>query len=60
MRNSDGSFVDFNSLIYVILIHECAHCACDEIGHSDKFWRVMEFMKQQAIKYGIYKKTSYS
>lgn len=33
--------------------------ACNEIGHTPKFWRIMEFMKQKAINYGIYKKTSF-
>lgn len=56
LRNSDGGFVDFNTLVYVVVIHEIlGHQACNEIGHTPKFWKIMEFMKQRAIDYGKYR-----
>lgn len=43
-----------NAAIYVI-IHELAHIACDEWGHTPKFWNTMKYLLELAEKVGVYK-----
>jgi len=50
---------EFNDLIYVA-IHEIAHIGCVEVGHTDLFFKINEYLIKKAIQYGIYKYVNYS
>jgi len=53
-----GNLHQFNKLMYVGL-HEISHIACDEEGHTEKFWYIFENFANKAIKMGIYKKIDF-
>lgn len=60
LRNKDGSFVDINTLMFVIL-HEISHIgAYWTFGHTDDFWTVFAFILKDAIEAGVYKYVDYS
>jgi len=60
LRNKDGSFVDINTLMFVIL-HEMSHIgAYWTFGHTDDFWTVFAFVLQDAIEAGVYKYVDYT
>jgi hypothetical protein len=49
---------DMNTLLYVV-IHEMAHVACPEYGHTPLFYSIFRFLLQVSIKIGIYKDVDY-
>jgi len=49
---------DINTIMYVV-IHEMAHCACPEYGHTPLFKKIFKFLLIQANKIKIYKITDY-
>ena len=49
---------DINTIMYVV-IHELAHCACPEYGHTPLFKEIFKFLLVQSNKIGIYKITNY-
>lgn len=48
-----------NLMMYVVL-HEMAHVACPEYGHTDLFKKIFAFITDQAIKIGLYKKIDFA
>lgn len=54
----DSSIHDLNLLMYVA-IHEMAHVACPEYGHTDLFKKIFAFMSNQAIKIDVYQKIDF-
>jgi predicted metal-dependent hydrolase len=50
---------DKNVLMYVV-IHEMAHFACPEIGHTILFQSIFKFLLEKAIEIKIYTKEDYS
>jgi predicted metal-dependent hydrolase len=50
---------DLNLLMYVA-VHELAHVACPEIGHTPLFNAVFRFLLREAIKLKLYEKVDYS
>tara|TARA_A100001015_G_C14852506_1_gene657080 strand:- start:559 stop:990 length:432 start_codon:yes stop_codon:yes gene_type:complete len=50
---------DINTLMFVAL-HELAHIATDEIGHTYKYWENFRFLLRCAEKIKIYKNVDYS
>ena len=52
-------FHPLNLLMYVA-IHELAHCACPEEGHTPLFQNIFRFLTEEAIKIKIYKKVNYN
>jgi predicted metal-dependent hydrolase len=44
---------DINVIMYVVL-HEMAHIACPEIGHTDLFRKIFKFLLVEAQKINIY------
>uniref|UniRef100_A0A6C0AD47 Uncharacterized protein n=1 Tax=viral metagenome TaxID=1070528 RepID=A0A6C0AD47_9ZZZZ len=53
-----GNLHEFNKLMYVGL-HEISHIACDEEGHTEKFWYIFENFAEKAIEFGLYKKIDF-
>ena len=50
---------DLNLLMYVA-IHELAHVACPEIGHTPLFNAIFRFLLKEAIKLQLYQKIDFS
>jgi hypothetical protein len=59
IRQKDGQFVPQNEVLYVV-IHELAHLATDEIGHTPEFWTNFHFLLHEAIDQNVYKYTNYA
>jgi hypothetical protein len=49
----DGQLEDMNTSTYVLL-HELAHVATDEYGHTPEFWRTMRWFLEVAEDAGMY------
>jgi predicted metal-dependent hydrolase len=49
---------NFNLIMYVAL-HEIAHVACPEYGHTDLFKKIFAFFIKQAIEKGIYESVNF-
>lgn len=47
------------NLIMYVVIHEMAHVACPEYGHTDLFKKIFAFMTKVAIDIGIYEKIDF-
>lgn len=58
IRSKNINFHDFNLIMYVV-IHEIAHIACPDIGHTELFKKIFIFLLNVSIKLNIYKKTDY-
>ena len=59
MRDKDNNLVDENVLFFVAC-HELAHCACAEIGHTDKFWKIFKYILKKAEQNKLYIKQDYA
>ena len=53
LYNKDGKYYNNNVLIYVLL-HELAHCLCDEVGHTQRFKYIFNILLEEATRVGIY------
>ena len=58
IRQRDGQFADDNDVFYVT-VHELAHLATNDIGHTDNFWKTFKFLIDQAIRYQLYEYRNY-
>lgn len=58
-QKEDNSFVDKNIVMYVT-IHELAHLATKEVGHTPTFWENFKFLLNEAVEIGVYKKVDYN
>jgi len=54
-----GNIHNINLLMYVA-VHEMAHTACPENGHTPLFNNIFRFMLEQAVKIGLYRYEDYS
>ncbi len=54
-----NSIHDINIIMYVVL-HEMAHVACPEIGHTKLFSKIFKFLLVEGSKLNIYVITDYS
>ena len=59
MRQSNGDFVDMNTLLYVA-IHELAHVMTPTIGHDKSFWDNMQRLVRHATDVKLYEYIDYS
>lgn len=50
---------DINLLMYVV-VHELAHVACPEYGHTNLFLEIFSFLLHHAIKLKLYKKIDFN
>lgn len=53
-----GRIQDMNVLMYVA-IHELAHVACPEVGHTELFFDINRFLLRKAAELGIYRIDNY-
>jgi CRISPR/Cas system CSM-associated protein Csm2 small subunit len=53
LKDENNEYYDLNMLMYVS-IHELAHAICNEIGHTEKFYRIFKHLLQKAEKLNIY------
>ena len=58
-EKAGGKSVDNNTLMFVA-IHELAHVATEEIGHTPAFWDNFRFLLKEAVDCGIYRPQDYS
>lgn len=58
LRNAQGEIEDVNSSMFV-LIHELAHVATRDYGHSPEFWANMRFLLELAEQLGVYRYENY-
>lgn len=54
----DNNLHDINMMMYVA-IHEIAHVACPEIGHTPLFKKIFKFFLETGIKLNIYEYVNY-
>ena len=60
LRNAtSGQLEDYNASMFVLL-HELAHIATSDYGHSPEFWSNMRFLLELAESYGMYTYEDYS
>lgn len=52
-------FHDFN-LIQFVALHELSHIACPTDGHEDDYWRIFQFLLNEAVDAGLYTPQDYS
>lgn len=55
LKDEHGEYYHLNMLMYVAL-HEMAHCLCDEIGHTKKFYAIFDSLLELAHEKGVYNK----
>jgi hypothetical protein len=58
-RDEVATLENENTLVYV-LVHELAHLATAEIGHTKTFWKNFRFFIMEAVSLGVYEDTDYS
>jgi len=58
-RQRKNKLHDLNLLMYVVL-HEMAHVACPEYGHTELFKKIFAFFTNVAIEMGLYKKIEFN
>jgi len=52
-KDKNGKLYARNQLV-LVLLHEIAHALCDEVGHTDKFNRILDDLLEKAAKKGVY------
>jgi len=57
-RKNKDKMHDINLVMYVAL-HEMAHVACPEFGHTELFKKIFAFLTEVAISLGLYKKMDF-
>ena len=58
LRDAAGRLEDLNTSMFVLL-HELAHVATDDYGHSPEFWDNMRFLLELAERLGLYRYEDY-
>ena len=53
LKDENDEYYDLQQLYFVIL-HELAHCICQEIGHTEKFHEIFEALLLLAAEKGLY------
>jgi hypothetical protein len=53
LKDKKDEYYNNNMLMYVLL-HEIAHCLCDEIGHTEKFHNIFAALLEKATKLNIF------
>lgn len=58
LRDTNNQLHDINTMMFVA-IHELAHIVTDELQHTDKFWKNMQLLIDQAEYIGVYEPVDY-
>lgn len=58
-RKNANNIHDINLMMYVVL-HEMAHIACPEIGHTPLFKKIFAFLANTAVELGMYTKIPFN
>ena len=58
-EKTSNKLVPINTVTFV-LIHELAHIATTEIGHTPLFWNNMRWLLKESVKIGIYDYIDYN
>ena len=53
LKDKNNNYYNEQALMYVLL-HEYCHCKCNEIGHTPKFHKMLEYIIKQASDAGVY------
>lgn len=53
LRDRSGNIENMNTSMFVLL-HELAHVATSDYGHTEEFWSNMRFLLELAERHGIY------
>jgi hypothetical protein len=56
----EGDPIVKENILTFVIIHECAHLACAEIGHTFSFWENFRLLLRVAIDNGIYKNIDFN
>ena len=56
LTDENGEEYDTHTLIYVIL-HELAHVLCDEIGHTEKFYKIFNNILDKDVDCDLHDKS---
>lgn len=57
-KDSTKKLMDLNTMIFVAL-HELAHVASKDVGHTDTFWANFRWLLEEAIQIGVYKEQDF-
>ena len=52
-NDKNGKLYQENQLV-LVLLHEIAHALCDEVGHTDKFSRILDDLLAKAARKKVY------
>lgn len=55
---TDGVLEDINTIMYVA-VHELAHLATTEYGHTPAFWDNFDWLLKEAVRIGLYRPVDY-
>lgn len=57
-RDQNKKLMDLNTMVFVAL-HELAHVASVDVGHTEKFWDNFRWMLEEAIQVGVYREQDF-
>jgi WLM domain len=57
-KNAQKTLEDINMMMFVA-IHELAHIASEDIGHTPEFWANFKWLLENAVNIGIYTKQDF-
>jgi hypothetical protein len=57
-RDASKQLMDVNTMTFVAL-HELAHVASKDVGHTPNFWDNFRWLLEEAIQIGIYRKQNF-
>jgi len=61
LRSRDGSYrLHDKNILTFVLIHELAHVAADVNDHPPEFWRIFQFLLEEAEKNNVIRNVDYS
>lgn len=57
-RDAEKKLMDLNTMMFVAL-HELAHVATSEVGHTPVFWDNFRWLLEEAIQIGVYREQDF-
>lgn len=59
LRNKNTDQIHDKNLITYVLLHELAHIACPDYGHTEKFKDIFNFIATEAVNQKLYEKIDF-